>query len=279
MKIILSRKGCDSSFGGIPGILLPDNRIVYIPIPGDAYEPITYHEVNAQNGFGNLSDTIRQVSPFLKMHGSKFPITADTKCHLDPDLSYDLYPRKDGWQGCFGQADAAQTVLENAGVKKDDLFLFFGWFRRTYYKDGKLNYCKEQGIHMIFGWLQIEQMLYPHQMPVPEWLKYHPHVIENRIKKKKNCIYIGSNQTTWNSSLKGYGLFPKATDTLILTKKGMSRSKWNLPETFRKVPLTYHTGASWKNGYFQSARRGQEFVFAESDAVRNWACKLVEENQ
>ena len=63
MKVILSRKGCDSDFGGMPGIIMPDDRIVYIPIPGDDFETIAYHEVNAGNGLGNLCDVISQVSP------------------------------------------------------------------------------------------------------------------------------------------------------------------------------------------------------------------------
>ena len=38
MKVILSRKGVDSSWGGHPGIILPDNTILYYPIPGDEDE-------------------------------------------------------------------------------------------------------------------------------------------------------------------------------------------------------------------------------------------------
>ena len=38
MKVILSRKGMDSSQGGHPGIILPDNTILYYPIPGDEDE-------------------------------------------------------------------------------------------------------------------------------------------------------------------------------------------------------------------------------------------------
>mgnify|MGYP001066039376 FL=1 len=54
MKVILSRKGCDSDFGGMPGIIMPDDRIVHIPIPGDDFETIACHEVDAGNGLGNL---------------------------------------------------------------------------------------------------------------------------------------------------------------------------------------------------------------------------------
>lgn len=280
MKVILSRKGCDSDFGGIPGIIMPDNRIVYIPIPGDDFETISYHEVNAGIGQGNLCDVIKQVSKNMKMNGRKLELDSETKCHLDPDLNYDMYPRKDGWRGCFGQADAAQTVLRKAGVAQEDLFLFFGWFNRTFYdENGRLKFCKGQGIHMIFGWLQIEEVIYTHERPVPEWLKYHPHAIQRRLNRLSNCIYTGKERLSWNSGIKGYGIFPKANDTLILTKRGYSRSKWNLPENFSDISITYHKKTSWKENYFQSAYRGQEFVFEEHEAVELWAREIIENNQ
>ena len=83
------------------------------------------------------------------MYGKKPEINPETKCHLDPDLDAGMYPRKSGWRGCFGQADAAQTVLKKAGVAEGDLFLFFGWFNRTCYKDGRLKFCKGQGIRRL----------------------------------------------------------------------------------------------------------------------------------
>ena len=94
MKVILSRKGCDSDFGGMPGIIMPDDRIVYIPIPGDDFETIACHEVDAGNGLGNLCDVIRQVSPHMKMYGKKLEINEETKCHLDQDLDAGMYPGK-----------------------------------------------------------------------------------------------------------------------------------------------------------------------------------------
>ncbi|MCX4316102.1 MAG: hypothetical protein OSJ52_05615, partial [Lachnospiraceae bacterium] len=129
MKVILSRKGCDSDFGGIPSMILPDGKIVYVPIPGDDFEMISYHDINISSKMTNLLDIVGQVSPYIKMYGKKSLMNSDTKCHLDPDLKEDYYPRMAGWQGCFGQADAAQTVLEHAKVGVGDLFLFFGWFQ------------------------------------------------------------------------------------------------------------------------------------------------------
>ncbi|MCX4316101.1 MAG: hypothetical protein OSJ52_05610, partial [Lachnospiraceae bacterium] len=89
----------------------------------------------------------------------------------------------------------------------------------------------------------------------------------------------GRKSLSWNNRIKGYGIFSKESDSLMLTKKGMSRSRWSLPEEFKALSLTYHKENSWKEGYFQSACRGQEFVFEENEIVSNWACKIIEDNQ
>ena len=165
-------------------------------------------------------------------------------------------------------------------MRQFPIFLFFGWFNRTFYdENGRLKFCKGQGIHMIFGWLQIEEVIYTHERPVPEWLEYHPHALQRRLNRLSNCIYTGRERLSWNSGMKGYGIFSKASDTLILTKRGYSRSKWNLPEDFKDISITYHKNTSWKEDYFQSAYRGQEFVFEEHKAVELWAREIVENNQ
>jgi len=279
MKVVLSRKGCDSDFGGVPGIILPNDDIVYVPIPGDDWEEINYSDILMRGSEERLIDVMKTVTPKMRFYGEKRQLTEEFRCHFDPDLEHTAYPRADGWRGCFGQADAAQTVLRKANVSAGDLFLFFGWFNRTRVVNGKLCFCPGQGVHMIFGWLQIEQALYTSETPVPEWLAYHPHAIERRINRPSNCIYVGRKAASWNSRIKGYGIFPKASRNLILTKDGMSRSRWELPSEFKGIPLTYHSEKSWKDGYFQSACRGQEFVFEENDLVERWAKKLIEDNR
>lgn len=273
MKVILSRKGCDSSFGGMPGIILPDGKVVFIPIPGVETETICYGDLAIGQEKGKLVSYMKQVSPLMRMCGNKFPVSRTVKCHLDPDLSEEMYPRQKEWRGCFGQVGAAQTVLEKANVGEGDLFLFFGWFNRTEEKDGKLRFCKGQGFHMIFGWLQIEQMIYTRQEAIPDWLQYHSHTGSASISN--NCIYIGRKCLSWNEKVCGYGIFPEFREELVLTKKGMPRSRWALPDEFRGLGITYHNDASWKDGYFQSACRGQEFVFEESAVVEDFARKVI----
>ena len=40
MKVVLSRKGFDSSFGGYPNLIIPNNEMVMLPIPSidDTYK-------------------------------------------------------------------------------------------------------------------------------------------------------------------------------------------------------------------------------------------------
>jgi len=58
MKIILSRKGFDSSYGGYPSPILPDKTLLSLPIPylrnkiasgvlydGNIYDPIQYKDL------------------------------------------------------------------------------------------------------------------------------------------------------------------------------------------------------------------------------------------
>ena len=278
MKVILSRKGCDSAFGGIPSVILPDGKIINVPIPGEDSELITYGDINYGNNIGRLSDLISELSSYIRLNGEKYLVTEKTKCHMDPDINGDVYPRDVMWKGCFGQIGAAQTVLSKSKVEKGDLFLFFGWFNRTYYKNNSLHYCKGEGFHMIYGWLQIEEIIYTHQMQIPYWLKYHPHANKEKIQNKSNCIYVGKTNLTWNEEIRGYGVFNNYDESLVLTKEGMSRSRWRLPDSFKGIPITYHSEKSWKDDYFQSACRGQEFVFQDNPFVEDWARDIIGKN-
>ena len=63
---------------------------------------------------------------------------------------------------------------------------------------------------------------------------------------------------------------------LILTKQGQSKySHWNLPNELKGLEISYHTQNSYKEDYFQSACRGQEFVIEESPNAEKWAQNLI----
>lgn len=275
MKIILSRKGFDSSFGGHASLILPDGTLLSIPIPGPNDE-MTYSTIEKRYCGMRLVDLMSNVYQKVLFRNEWENISENTRCHLDPDIDKDSLCRADGWRGAFGQAGSAQTVLENNGVEEGDLFLFFGWFQRCFFVNGKWHISNENSVHLLYGYMQIDQILYTHNSDVPEWLKYHPHCLERCINRKSNCIYIGTETLSWDKSLDGYGMLQFHPHN-ILTSEGHSRSRWALPACFKDVKISYHSKNSWKKeGYFQSAMRGQEFVIDENADISNWAKQVIQ---
>lgn len=268
MKIIFSRKGFDSSCGGIPNAILPDGRFCWFPIPDanakDRYIDISYGEIDIRNLLRDLS---------------KSKINALSGCHIDPDIQASFLPRLKGWKPCFGQAGAAQTHLERNEVGEGDLFLFFGWFRQIVQdRTGKWNYhYNSPDIHAIFGWLQIGQIFYVTNelMQIPEPWRQHPHVKGHKRyleKEKINVIYIARKRLSlpgMKRVLPGGGSFHLYRESLRLTAPNSTRGRWLLPKWLYpregRPALTFHGDLRrWqmiKDGIIlQTVGRGQEFV-------------------
>jgi hypothetical protein len=280
MKVILSRKGFDSEYGGYPSPILPDGRMISLPIPlPDDY--ICYSEVFL-NQTKTYFDLMMELKPKIRYKniGSKKSVwhllEKSTKCHLDPDIYPDAIHREEGWRPLFGQDEKAQKHLDKQRVAKEDVFLFFGWFRRTKWLNGKLHFDRtDKGKHIIFGYFQIGDIL-PVNGTSAKWMSYHPHIVQPR-KNINNTIYMAKEFLSWDSGLPGAGTF-LFSDSLVLTKPGYSRSKWQLPEYFKDVAISYHDQNSWKDGYFQSSPIGQEFVINDNWQVEEWAKQLVRIN-
>lgn len=125
MKLIFSRKGFDSAFGGGPSPIL-DGQPVTLPIPlGKGRSMTTYGDLG-------LGEHVARAS-----RGRLGPGDA---CHHDPMFLPD-------GNALIGQCDGAQTHLVNRGVGRGDLFLFFGLFAAA----------GEGPHHRIFGYLRVEQ--------------------------------------------------------------------------------------------------------------------------
>ncbi|MFZ5828231.1 MAG: hypothetical protein ACOY94_28330 [Bacillota bacterium] len=267
MKVILSRKGFDSEFGGGPSPILPDGsmRSLPIPSPGDA---VSYGRLRCDDG--SYQHLMEQLG-----------YEVDHPCHLDPDLEPDVVDRHPDWRPLFGQVDAAQGHLANQGVGPGDLFLFFGWFRRTRSRSGRLEFDPEDraGRHVLFGYLEVEAVVpVQTETALPSWMEYHPHAAPSRRARRNNVIYVARPALSWNPGLPGAGTF-RFGDALALTAPGHPRSRWALPDCFRGVAISYHSDRSWRASYFQSAAKGQEFVVEASDAVAGWARDLIERHQ
>ncbi len=129
-RLILSRKGFDSGYGGRPSPILPSGAIVSLPIP-EAGGALRYSQCVAPTGESYRDLLIRLGVERIRNPG---PIGSDLwldvrdnpGVHLDPDLHADALPRKAGWRPLFGQVGASQTHLSRQRVGRGDVFLFFG---------------------------------------------------------------------------------------------------------------------------------------------------------
>ena len=148
-KLSLSRKGFDSSYGGCPSPIFPDGTIYSLPIPGDDYAAVHYGDLH--HGNVNIGQVVEDLT--------RGRLDARDGVHLDPDVRQDAIRRHNGWRGIFGQTGAPEGHLEKQGVGAGDVFLFFGLFRRVQEtREGWRFISGEPQQHILWGWLQIEQV-------------------------------------------------------------------------------------------------------------------------
>ncbi|MCZ6679773.1 MAG: hypothetical protein O7E52_21285 [Candidatus Poribacteria bacterium] len=265
MRIIFSRKGFDSSAGGKPSPILPDGRMVSLPIP-DKQSSIHYGDIRWQEY--NLSSLVYDLTDGR--------IPASHFAHLDPDINRENLSRHPEWRPIFGQTGAAQGHLRNNDVQAGDVFLFFGLFRNVLNNAGKLAWDKQSSLcHVLWGWLQIEkvQKIDDCNLEEYEWAKYHPHFCRN--PDRNNTLYIARKYLTFPGvtieGVEGAGVFQEFSERLVLTAPAAtSPSQWKLPQWFYprngKSPLTYHSNLTrwqrFENGTrLDAVARGQEFIF------------------
>ena len=264
MRIILSRKGFDSGYGGVASPILPDGRLLSLPIPYN--DPLRTFGTVVFDG-----KPISEIVLALTNNG----LGENCSCHLDPDLKAESVRRENGWRPIFGQVDAAQTHLANQQVQEGDIFLFFGWFKHTEWKDGKLVFVpRSKDLHVIYGWLQVGEMSEPTEKFLKKhpWAKEHPHCLDNNWGPN-NMLYIASEELMLSGmkmDVPGAGVFPAFSEKLQLTVPGETRRTfWRLPAWFhpedRESSLSYHGNLGiWArdDGYtiLKSRSKGQEFV-------------------
>jgi len=189
MKIILSRKGFDSAYGGYSSPILPDGKMISLPIPSEDFTKYSDLKINDKQTYFDL---MKQLKSTIRYNKEWHKLTKDTECHLDPDLCKEVIQRSENWKPCFGQINQAQSHLFNEGVKENDLFLFFGWFRKTVFKNNILQPDQSApDLHIIFGYLQIGEILYVNnQTKIPDYMKKepcpHPHIRDEYREKITN---------------------------------------------------------------------------------------------
>lgn len=265
MKLIFSRKGFDSQYGGYPSPILPDRRMVSLPIPSEI-DTIRYSHLF----LGDKSYYDLMIELGIKVHCPT--------CHLDPDIYRNIVHRSKDWKPLFGQINAAERHLEKQGVGVGDLFLFFGWFKQTEYVNKEISYTRDApNLHAFFGYMQVGETVKTNSLTrLDDWMQYHPHVkSKQRMRNRTNTLYIARDRLGFDENLPGAGHF-SFSKRLVLTKNGLSRSKWDLdPSIFQSAKISYHP-EPWKDNYFQSAWRGQEFVIEDNYKIEKWAIDLIE---
>jgi len=264
MKIILSRKGFDSSYGKGASPIMPNGDLLSIPIPANEKESgIPYSSIFYEGqSYASIMKDLE-----LKMPKSQ-------SCHLDPDIYPQACKRDKFWQGIFGQHAAAESHLKNQKVEVGDLFLFFGSFKRTCQRK-KLTFERDYQRHIIFGFLKIGKILQPSKDKIPPQFNDHPHVKNKELYANKNSLYIANSK-------EDFGTF-KYSKELVLTKNGFPKSYWELPSFFyptKKTSFSRHSQKDFEKRnnkvILKSRGIGQDFVIRGNEQVTNWAKDLIE---
>jgi len=101
MKIILSRKGFDSAYGGNPSPILPNGRLISLPIPSNddekKYDDLKFDDKNT------YFDVMSKLVPKIRYDKKSHELNKNTKCHLDPDIYSEIIKREEGWKACSRQ--------------------------------------------------------------------------------------------------------------------------------------------------------------------------------
>ena len=272
MRIILSRKGFDTTAGGCPSPIVA-GRPLSLPIPTRMPTRLRYGDLA-----GGVGEIVEQLT--RGRHARR------SFCHLDPDLDASTLPRAAGWRGALGQAAAAQGHLRNRAVGPGDLFLFFGLFRPASFA----GHWRFEGApeHRIFGWLQVDCVLEvgtdarASRKRFP-WLTDHPHLqsgwpASNTVYVAREALKLGGEEL----ACAGWGLFARGLRLTAPDAKQLSR--WAVPDWLNPkrggCGLTYHPSERFSaDGHLHAAARGQEFVadIGEREDAREWVRGLFAE--
>lgn len=263
MKIILSRKGLDSSSGGTPSPILPDGTLLSMPIP--SFDVLKYSDLS-YNG-----STYEEIMKSLK---AGFP---HEHCHLDPDLRQGVRSMAiSGWKPAFGQTGAALGVLRNSGISIGDIFIFFGLFRKTEYdRDGRLKYVREcKPVQIVYGYLQIGEIIEDPEQIRKYW--WHPHSHVENYTPMKNVLFVPGERMSICPELKGYGVL-RYRDDRVLTMEGKTAGTWKNYDFLLPDNLVGKRKNCAKGGGIYYQGQWQELVIHDGMKVREWIKVLVRE--
>ena len=252
MKLILSRKGFDTSSGGRPSIIDEDDNLISIPIP-DYLDEVRYTELHN----GDFVKRIEQV--YDNAFGDVKPMPDRqflgqmnlSYCHPDPNITN--YFGNEDFLGSLGLNTRPWGLDKNEIVEKDDIFLFFGCFKKL--KEDKVHYA-------IWGYLQVDEVLSINELNDEEtayyWRRTHnPHLNKAKYGNESNTLYVAKEN--------GCGTFKFSRNVELLdeNKKGYA------------IEALKGLGLEDKNRKPSILMRGQDFVIKDLKAVE-WAKALIQ---
>lgn len=224
-KIILSRKGFDSSAGGDCSLFDPKTRkYIVLPIPADKEEVersnrLKFEDIKIMSNYlpecdvsnlRELMDATERWEPIIKRKGK--PVEKSEHAHFDPWLGQCPWLEEESNHsiGAFGQVGTAQAHLKKQEVKKGSLFLFFSRFKPISKARESMFGCSpehlNEGLYFIYGWLkvgwepikkfeEINNIDILDKKEKEELKSRHPHAKESYFKKpfkknEENTLYI-----------------------------------------------------------------------------------------
>ena len=254
VRVVLSRKGFDSSSGGYPSPILPDGTLLSLPIPEKHYlrepktkeeklrwktwdkkkfHPLVYSDLSLPSSvkeyfkekelsFTTYQDVLNELLPKgePKVKGDNCANILRWACHFDPDLIPSVLKRPLEWRCLFGQGGGSETLLKKHNIGANDVFLFFGWFQKSILQKGKLVFDPNDkpGVHLIYGYMQVEYKISHNENrdKVRTWMSYHPHLNLKAWNNERNAIYVGRKTLSWKEKKPGAGVF-RFHPSLVLT--------------------------------------------------------------
>ena len=271
-KIILSRKGFDSTCGYIPSPIIGED-LISMPIPeenisGDTSRLLSYE------------DLIHKGTDYRRILRDLAPKRDYRYCHMDPDLSCANQKTPiDGWRPAFGQVDAAKGILNNNGVTTGDIILFFGWFRRAERcEDGQYRFIPRNvgafydhsDLHVIYGYMEIGEVIIKREDI--EKYYWHPHSMPYYLDNRTNTLYRPADTLSILDGYAGYGLLP-FNEKRVLTKENRCRSIWGDPRLGNDL-ITKRKNAEG-NDLVRYRGRWQELIYEGSDGMLAFARTVI----
>ena len=300
MKVILSKKGLDSTYGGYAIDLdrmldKTHNKMLYIPMPmldnkddkGRKYKDIQSNYCNGST-FLELYKKFANDKAKIKVRGKTYDI--DDKnifCHPDPYIlelyknetlsgfdknkEFNIHSINQGVSS-FGQAGKAAPHLNGQSVGEGDLFLFYSSYKRN-----------NKYIHAIWGYLEVGKVIECSELSDDDknfWLNQlgdqpHKSVIATPCD---DVIYVAKRgNLSFNPKFPSNGLFTFSEKLILTDENENSRTFWRVPDLSGVTPSwnggkSFSTSAT-KKGKLRVSCCGQEFVMNDKRAEK-WVKSL-----